>query len=141
MHTAVRFDELRDGLFKWFHVPYWQAEQGVQAAQKAVEESGKGEEIGLAAFLLPAVANCRVAVERMERRIAALRAVEAIRLHAATHDGKLPQSLDEVTAVPIPLNPFTGKPFAYRLEGATAILEAGGPERSRPRQYRIELAE
>jgi hypothetical protein len=46
-----------------------------------------------------------------------------------------------VTEVPIPVNPFTGKPFAYRLEGDTAVLDAGGPEISRPRQYRLTLAE
>jgi hypothetical protein len=94
----------------------------------------------LASVLLPAVANCQVVVERMERRIAALRTIEAVRLHAATHDGKLPNALSDVTEVPIPLNPFTGEPFAYRLEGDTAILEAAGPEESHPRQYRIKLS-
>jgi tetratricopeptide (TPR) repeat protein len=141
LHTALRFDELRDGMFKWFYLPYWQAEQGIQAAQKEVDESGKSEAIGLANILLPAVAKCKAVVTRSERRIAALRAIEAIRLYAAVHEGKLPKSLDEVIEVPIPVNPFTGKPFAYRLEGDTAILEAGGPEDSHPRQYRLELAE
>ena len=58
-----------------------------------------------------------------------------------TADGKLPASLDDVTEVPIPVNPFTGKAFGYRLEGDTAVLEAAGPKISRPRQYRLKLAE
>ena len=141
LHTSLRFDELRDGMFKWFYLPYWQAEEGVRAAQKEVEESGNREAIGLAGLLLPAVANCQAVATRLERRIAALRCVEALRLYAARHDGKLPQSLDEVTEVPLPVNPFTGKPFGYRIEDATAVLEAGGPEISHPRQYRLKLAE
>ncbi len=140
LHTALRFDQLRDGMFKWFYLPYWQAEQGIQAAQKAVEESGKTEAIGLASILLPAVGNCKGVVTRSECRVAALRAIEAIRLHTAAHGGKLPKSLDEVTEVPVPVNPFTGQPFAYRLEGDTATLEAGGPEDSHARQYRLKLA-
>ena len=143
LHTSLRFDELRDGMFKWFHVPYWQAREGVRAAQKEVEDSGKTDAIGLASLVLPAIANCQVAATRPERRIAALRCLEAIRFYAATHGGKLPASLDDVTEVPLPVNPFTGKPFEYRLEGKTAVLEAtgGGVEHSRPCQYRVTLAE
>ena len=142
LYTSLRFDELRDAMFKWFHVPYWQVREGVERAQKEIEESGKLEAIPLAAVLLPAVANCKVAMARTERRVAALRAVEAIRLYAASHDGKLPESLSEITEVPIPANPFTGQPFAYRLDGDTAVLEAGGgPEYTPPRVYRLKLAD
>lgn len=141
LHTSLRFDELRDAMFKWFHVPYWQAQEGVERAQKGIEESGKLEPIPLASVLLPAVANCKVAMARTERRVAILRAVEAIRLYTAAHDGKLPESLDQITQVPIPVNPFTGQPFAYRLDADTAVLKAGGPEQSRPREFRLKLAD
>lgn len=141
LHTSIRFDELRDAMFKWFHVPYWQAREGVERAQKAIEESGAQEAIPLASTFLPAVAHCKVVMARTERRVAALRAVEAIRLHAAVHDGRLPESLDQITEVPVPVNPFTGEAFAYRLEGETAVLKASGPERSRPREYRLKLGE
>jgi hypothetical protein len=59
---------------------------------------------------------------RLDRRVAALRAVEALRLHAAAHDGRLPNSLDPVKAVPVPDDPMTGKPFPYRREGESAVL-------------------
>ena len=52
----------------------------------------------------------------MEQRIALLRHVEALRLHAAEHDGKLPVSLSEV-AVPLPDDPVIGKPFRYEVAG------------------------
>ena len=130
-------------MFKWFHVPYWQAREGFRAAQQEVEASGKDDPIGLGALVLPGVGACRAHAVRAERRVAALRCLEAIRFYAAVHDGKLPASLDDVTEVPLPVNPFTGKPFEYRLEGKTAVLEAtsGGAENSPPRQYRVTLAE
>ena len=49
--------------------------------------------------------------------------VEALRLYAHSHNGCLPEKLDEMTEVPIPDDPVTGKPFVYRLDGATATIE------------------
>jgi hypothetical protein len=57
-----------------------------------------------------------------DRRVAALRCVEAVRLYAAVHDGKLPASLDEIKDTPIPFDPVDGKPFGYRLVGDRAFL-------------------
>ena len=59
---------------------------------------------------------------RLDRRVAALRVVEAIRMYAAAHGGELPDSLDRITEVPVPLDPVTGKPFGYHLEGGRAEL-------------------
>jgi hypothetical protein len=70
---------------------------------------------------------------RFDRRVAALRVVEAVRHYAATHDGKLPQKLAQITETPIPHDPFTGKPFEYNggrdsfSISAAAIDGAGEP--------------
>jgi hypothetical protein len=64
----------------------------------------------------------KAALVRLEQRIAMLRAVEAIRLDAATNGGKLPASLGDLS-VPVPADPVSGKPFAYKLDGMTAVLE------------------
>ncbi|MDE2506087.1 MAG: hypothetical protein KGM43_02640 [Planctomycetota bacterium] len=61
------------------------------------------------------------AVLRADRRIAALRVVEALRAHAAA-TGKLPATLDEVKVVPLPDDPATAKPFVYKLENGAATL-------------------
>lgn len=44
-------------------------------------------------------------------------------MFASDHDGKLPKTLNEITAVPVPNNPATGKAFKYRLNGETAVLD------------------
>ena len=57
--------------------------------------------------LLPAIAKVKGAETRLDRKIAALRVIEALRLHAAAHDGALPDKLSDVTVVPIPDDPGT----------------------------------
>jgi len=76
---------------------------------------------GLFADLLPDILKIRQALGRLEQRIALLRHVEALRQYAAAHDGQLPAKLAETT-VPLPDDPFTAKPFAYKVEAATAHL-------------------
>ena len=78
---------------------------------------------------------------RLDRRVAALRVVEAIRLYAASHDGKLPEELIQITEVPVPEDPATGKPFEYCRDGAASVLtlpEAGLSGRPTP-SYRITI--
>ena len=63
-------------------------------------------------------------------------------MYAAEHAGSLPSKLDEIRQVPVPLNPATGKPFVYHLDGAVAVLELplsdGFPGINR--RYEIKIA-
>jgi hypothetical protein len=79
---------------------------------------------------LPAQASVQHAQGRIAQRIALLRHVEAVRMYAALHNGALPAKLSEIS-VPLPDDPFTGKPFRYELVGATAHLR-GTPPKSAP---------
>jgi hypothetical protein len=47
-------------------------------------------------------------------------------MYAAEHDGKLPAKLSDLP-VPVPDDPFTGKPFRYEVDGATAHLRGSPP--------------
>jgi hypothetical protein len=100
------------------------------------DEPGRGKE-GLFRDLLPHVSQIRRAQARLEQRIALLRHVEALRLHAAAHDNKLPQTLADV-AVPLPLDPFTGKSFHYKVEGTVAHLR-GSPPRGEERNPHFNI--
>ena len=97
----------------------------IAESQRAVSE--KTGPAGLFVSLLANAEGSTNNVVRLDVRVAALRAIEAIRMHAHAHDGKLPASLDEVKIVPVPHNPATGQPFAYRREGETAVLEGPMP--------------
>ena len=82
------------------------------------------------------------------RKIVALQTVEALRHYAAAHDGQLPDSLDEITDLPIPVDPFTKKPMGYKLGNDSATLIMVNPNVIANREgvgrvaykYRVRLA-
>jgi hypothetical protein len=74
----------------------------------------------------PSIAKIRRAQGRLDQRLALLRHVEALRLYAAEHRGKLPPKLSDIS-VPLPDDPFTGKPFRYEVTGGTAHLRGTPP--------------
>lgn len=94
---------------------------------------------GLFADLVPRVLCTRQEQGRLELRVALLRHVEALRLYAAGREGKLPEKLTEL-AVPVPPDPFTGKPLLYHKDGATARLVGGeGQDPSFRVQYELTI--
>jgi hypothetical protein len=82
---------------------------------------GQRDPLMLTGLLLPAVSNVNVASIRSARDFAALRSLEAIRMHLAS-SGKLPQTLEEISVVPVPKNPATGQPFPYEVKEQVATL-------------------
>jgi hypothetical protein len=141
LYTMQTYDEIRDETFKWLSLPYPDARAGIAQAEKQLKASvGSGREIiPLAGMLLPALRSCKDAETRMSQQIAALEVLSALRLYAAAHDGKLPESLKDITEVPVPLDPFRGEPFVYVRNGDTARLESPFPT-SVPLRYEIQLA-
>ncbi len=124
LYTIQTYEKLRDDLFKWFHVPYWEAQAGLERAEEEIQRCAteQREIVPIASLLLPAVGSVCSAVARGEREIAVLRTIEALRMYAADHEGRLPQGLSDLS-VPIPIDPVTGKPFVYQLRDGTAVIE------------------
>jgi hypothetical protein len=113
------FEVRRDERTKWSPIPYWKAEAGLLDASAARADDAL---FGPSAYL-----KVKKAQARIDQRIALLRHVEALRLYAAEHEGKLPAKLNDIK-VPLPEDPFTGKPFLYEVEGPTAILKGSPPK-------------
>jgi hypothetical protein len=113
------YEVRRDELMKLMRLPYWQIDALIPPGKPAREKA-------LFDLLLPALMKVRQAESRCEQRIALLRHVEALRMYAAEHDGKLPDKLTDVS-VPLPVDPFTGKAFRYELQGDTAHLRGSPP--------------
>lgn len=120
-------------LFKWSFLPYSEAQQRWNEVEEKLRRegflgsSGGKEIVPIVSMLLPAIGSASQAPLRVERHLAALRAIEAIRIHAAANDGALPKSLDAISAVPVPVNPANGEPFGYHVEGDKAFLEVTEP--------------
>lgn len=124
LYAMQTYEDLRDDIFKWFFVPYPTAREMTKAARKGLSREffEGGGVLPIANVFLPGIENCRTAAVRTDREIAVLRVVEALRLYAAEHDGRLPEELSD-TSVPVPDDPVTGQPFEYRVEGETAFLK------------------
>jgi hypothetical protein len=106
--------------------------------------SGQGG-VPIAALLLPSLENVLRTEVRMTREYAALQAIEALRMHAAASDGKLPASLSVVTIVPVPKDPASGQPFLYKYDADSgeATLDvppmSGWPARGIAKRYVIGM--
>ena len=128
IQTARKTREAYDDVYKVTLLPY---PESVKMAVR-VDENLKGrlssavflgtQGLPIAQLLLPATLQVKRAEIRSPRHFAALQAIEAIRMHAAT-TGKLPASLAEITTVPVPLNPITRESFPYELKNNEAVLE------------------
>ena len=112
----VRFDDD----IKTLKLPFWQ----VEALTAPIKS--KSPPALFADELVPALRSVRLAQTRVDQRIALLRHIEALRLHAAEHNGALPAKLSDVS-VPLPVDPVTGKPFRYEVTGNAAHLRGSAP--------------
>jgi hypothetical protein len=112
----------RDDFFKTMYLPFPEARLAFADAERRLKAAPESEGMRLASMLLPAIGKVLLSQNRLERRVAALRVIEALRLYAAAHDGKLPDKLSQVTLVPVPDDPGTREPFVYQRDGDTATL-------------------
>jgi hypothetical protein len=62
--------------------------------------------------------------QQLRRFVAILCCAESIRLHAALNQQRLPGSLSEIQEVRVPIDPLTGRPFDYTIEGQWIILRS-----------------
>jgi hypothetical protein len=131
LYEIHNYDRHLDNSIKWAGLPYWQARAGMDQAERELRQAkaaGPGNGTFLATLLVPAAVRVQQASARTDRRIAALRCIEALRLHVAARDGKLPGRLGDIQEVPVPSDPMTGRPFTYTVDGNRAVLYAPPPD-------------
>ncbi len=116
-----QYRDFRDDLYKISYLPWREARKRKTEAEHLLKSVKPGP-LTVLAELQSSVMNCLETEMKLDRRLAALRVVEALRLYAASHDGKLPDGLNQVTEVPVPDDPATGKSFEYRRDNAAAVL-------------------
>jgi hypothetical protein len=139
LHGFAEYQQRFDEAGKWHDLPFWEAWPHLRGEadwlRKARGRPAAGPALPLAAVYLPRVARLVVARATLQRKLAALRCVEALRLHAAARGGQLPRALADLQEVPVPADPMTGRPFEYRLEGGKATLHAPPPDGEKPVQH------
>ena len=120
-----QYDRAWDKVLEALTVPTYQADPLMEAVAKEIRSTDNI----FVRLLLPALEKTWEASRRFERQLAGLRGAEALRLYAATHEGKLPAKWSDITAVPLPIDPLTGKGFDdfYQVTDGRGILEIPPP--------------
>jgi hypothetical protein len=145
LYCAEIWDEILNDYTKWLGINYSQWPNNYNSnslsLEKELQNIYKQKEIIPLSKLIPPFEAIVIRHTRFDRDMESLRCIEAIRLYAYSHNGKLPSNLEDIKEVPIPQNPMTGKPFPYHLDGDTAVLMAdGGGEIRLDYEYRIKIA-
>jgi len=137
-YFLLSFQEEQDDAMKWAGLPAAQASAGMASWEKDFAKRGAAGQVNfLARILLPSLSRAETLAARVDRQIAMLRIVEALRMYAADN-GKLPASLDDLT-LPIPSDPTTGKPFTYSLTNGAAKLISEHADKIDRFEYAITL--
>jgi hypothetical protein len=90
----------------------------------------------------PAYDRVRLISKRLTNNLNALQCVEGIRHYAATHDGRLPEALSDISGVEVPNDLMSGKAFQYRRTADGVELQSAVPEGGSPKdaiRYEIVL--
>src|SRR5205823_5712726 len=103
LRAAAVFRALSDDQYKCFSLPHPAAVAELarvrERAAKLTAGTGTDPLVRMYALTAPAVEKVYHAFARTDRRLAGLRAVEAVRLHAAANGGKPPRALSDITLV------------------------------------------
>jgi hypothetical protein len=120
------FENHSDEVMKLMELPYWQVEPLLSKLEPLTDDAWVGREIDSLFGTHTGAHRVRRAQTRLEQRLCLLRCTEALRMYAADHNDRLPARLADVP-LPLPTDPFTGKPFIYKLENDTATLQGTPP--------------
>jgi hypothetical protein len=123
LYSVKILNQRTDDAFKWFYLPASETGTRLQLAEQARQDAAAAEDgIFPTVLFCVAVRPAKEAETRCQWTIAVLRIFEAMRLYAASHDGQWPEHLTDITEVPLPMNPYDGKPFSYQRHGDKVLV-------------------
>lgn len=141
VQSARAYRKVYQESMKWTLLPYWQSYRQMRATFADLQRKGYMGAPGqapavlpVADALLPAIEAATFAPVRLQREIAALQTIEALRMFAANNNGQLPESLEQLQPCPAPLDPLTGKFIDYQRKDGSAVLTLPPPEGRTPQQ-------
>ncbi|MEI8197537.1 MAG: hypothetical protein WCI73_16710, partial [Phycisphaerae bacterium] len=131
------YDESADDFFKWVALSYREGQMEWERAENRLLANPNTMNL-LARIFLPSLGRARTSAVRLDRQIAMLRIIEALRAYAADH-GALPETLGELT-LPVPQDPIHEQPFEYQRTGDKASLISPATKQDGPRGgYRYDI--
>jgi hypothetical protein len=124
LYQVHQLDYWSQELDKCFTLPFWQALPLLDQAETQMRQASAENPWSLLSLFIPAFKSSFIKLAMIDRRVAMMRTVEAIRAYAAVHDGQPPAALDEMTQTPAPVDPMTGRAFMYSVADGQVMIEA-----------------
>ena len=126
LDAARDYQRYADSVEASYYLPLTNFRSFSDRMNKKMREEKSPGRLGamLASLFLPAMVQVRNAEVRIQTEISGIQAIEAIRDYVASN-GEFPPKLDDME-LPVRLNPTTGKPFGYKVDGDRVILEVEG---------------
>ena len=123
-----------DEQIKVFRLPHPRAIAELKKLSDRAAAAAIGGDPLLARYVMDqrALEKVYYAYIRTQRRLAGLQALEAVRLHLAANEGRVPAQLSDVTIVAVPDDPQTGKPFEYAATPGGFTLSAPATDGQTP---------
>ncbi|HZZ45224.1 MAG TPA: hypothetical protein VFE58_19965 [Tepidisphaeraceae bacterium] len=127
MALLQNFDHWSDEAAKCSALPFYQAFPLLHQLNEHLNAVKALDPVNPVYAIFPAFDRAYLSLAKLDRHIALIQTVEALRNYAAAHSTTLPSSLDELTETPAPLDPLTGKSFDYhQTSDTTAELSSIG---------------
>lgn len=136
LDSYLGFERNRQRRYRWTYLPYPQA---IERLEQEKENAKPAEALPLTEIFDMRVAAILKGQAITQLYVELARTIEAIRLHAAHHDGGLPGSLAEIDVVPVPNDPMTSQPFPYRVEDGVAVITPAAMD-WKPNRFEITIA-
>ena len=140
--TRLQLINFLSEFYKWSLVPRSEVnvnQVSEQFLKDQLVENPTNPATVIAGLLLPAVQAAQAAGDRVLTKRNQLITLEAIRAHAATHDGHLPKSLDELTYLPSWKQAGTNEPFGYKRVSDTEAVLTRAPRYTQDHDAEIRL--
>ncbi len=127
--------------------PYWQTRHVIQAMEKSCQDANSehAQRSPLIPLFVPALSRAADQFALPEAKLAMCRILCAASLLKA-RTGKYPEAISELAEFfpdGLPLDPFTGKDYTYRLEGGMPYIRCNPPDelwKKRPSNYECGLS-
>jgi hypothetical protein len=123
LYQVGQFEYWTQELDKGLTLPYWQGIGVISTAETNMRRAVQRNPWSLIGVLGPGTRQAYVTLAKVDRRVALLRTVEAIRAYAAANEGRTPGRLQDITDTPAPVDPLTGWPFVYQVQGEDITVE------------------
>jgi hypothetical protein len=111
-----KYEAARDDNLRWM----------TQPASQLPDDLDKVTRQGVFGPFVPGVVRVINTRWRVQQQLGMLQVVEGVRAFAAANGNRLPGTLDEVR-LPLPADPFTGKPYRYEVANGVATIRGATP--------------